>query len=84
MSEKQTPVQTVVVDYVCDSCGEGHMLPTGITLTSNPPQYPHKCDKCGTQDVFLTRYPQGRHIAQGDWKPAEPGGTFTLRVKGHK
>ena len=72
MSEERLPVQTVCVDYVCDSCGEGHMRPTGLTLTSHPPQYPHLCDKCAASAVFTVIYPQLLHVTQGPWKPA-PG-----------
>jgi hypothetical protein len=80
MSEKVTPVQTVLVDYVCDSCGEGEMRPTGLVIDTYPQQYPHFCSKCGTGKTFPVTYPMVRHIAQGEWKPAEAGKTFTLRV----
>ncbi len=33
------------------------MLPTGVCLTSLPPQYPHKCNKCGAQRVYNVSYP---------------------------
>jgi hypothetical protein len=59
MSETRTEVRPVEIDYVCDACGVGHMRSTGISLMSSPPQYPHKCDKCGAEQTFTNaRYPR--------------------------
>ena len=46
------------VDYTCDSCKTGKMLPTGIALTCFPPLYQHKCDNCGEINSFLHTYPR--------------------------
>ena len=46
-----------VVDMLCEKCKTGVMRPTGIVLTSNPPQYPHKCNYCGNKEVYDTCYP---------------------------
>lgn len=56
MTEYEYPVQTYLVAMRCN-CGVGNMLPTGIMLCSNPPQYPHKCTECGLQSTFDTKYP---------------------------
>lgn len=64
MPEVSTPAQLVVVDYACDHCEEGQMLPDNITLTSFPPQYPHVCNKCGHKAVFKERFPTTRIIKQ--------------------
>ena len=45
----QTEVKTFVQELPCSSCVVGTMKPTGITLLSIPPQYPHKCNKCGAE-----------------------------------
>ena len=50
---KKTEVKTFLVECICDNCGEGKMKPTGTCLTSNPPQYPHVCDKCGATVTVL-------------------------------
>ena len=50
-------VQTHQVDERCPVCGNGWMRPTGIVLTSNPPQYPHKCTVCDYQQTYSARYP---------------------------
>ncbi len=50
-------VETSQVDERCPVCGQGWMRPTGITLLSNPPQYPHKCTKCAYEQTYSVRYP---------------------------
>ncbi len=52
------PMQVVEVDKKC-ACG-GSMRPTNQVLTSNPPQFPHKCTKCGLIEVLRECYP---HLA---------------------
>lgn len=48
----------VKVDQVCDRCGEGFMRPTGMSLMSNPPQYPHRCENCDAHQNFHATYPR--------------------------
>jgi hypothetical protein len=62
MAEQQIPQQVVSVTYQCDACGEGNMKPTNMVLTSNPPQYPHVCDKCGATQTFCRTYPYVRYV----------------------
>lgn len=52
MAEKRTEVRTFMVRLMCDKCGEGEMKQTGVQLLSNPPQYPHRCDKCGSETTI--------------------------------
>ena len=52
MTEKRTEMRTFMVRLMCDKCGEGEMKPTGIQLLSNPPQYPHACNKCGAETTI--------------------------------
>ena len=59
MAEKKTEVRTIMVRLMCDKCEGGEMKPTGLCLTSIPPQYPHKCDKCGAEvTVHRHTYPR--------------------------
>ncbi|WP_020474525.1 hypothetical protein [Zavarzinella formosa] len=58
MSEIEQEVKTFSVRYQCDDCGIGEMAPTGIMFMTHPPQYPHKCDKCGTERTFAERHPK--------------------------
>ena len=45
------------VNHVCPKCGKGTMkLDEGIVLTSNPPQYRLKCDKCGHIEYSGIKY----------------------------
>jgi len=48
-------MRTVQVRRICD-CG-GELLPEGRALLSNPPKYPHTCDRCGKAETFLKQYP---------------------------
>lgn len=59
--EQKTYLNTVKVEMTCNYCKKGKMLPTGITLTSYPPQYPHACDNCDTRENFLEVYPSVRY-----------------------
>ena len=45
------------VDFRCPECQNGWMRPSGIVLTSNPPQYPHTCTSCSYKQTFGVRYP---------------------------
>ena len=58
MPEIEQEVKTFTVSCLCEECGDGWMEPTGICLTSNPPQYPHKCSKCGEIENFRVEYPR--------------------------
>lgn len=58
MAEIEQEVKTFRVHYICDECGKGEMLPTGVMLASNPPQYPHECTKCDATTRFTDKkYP---------------------------
>jgi len=58
MTEIKSSVKTFMVSKLCDKCEDGTMSPTGIMLTSNPPQYPHKCKTCGAVANLQERYPK--------------------------
>lgn len=52
------PVRLERVVMQCD-CG-GEMCPTGLVLTSMPPQYPHECGQCHKRETYTSRYPMMR------------------------
>ena len=60
MAEIKTEVKVYKIEYVCDECKDGFLLPTGRELLSYPPQYPHKCSNplCNRQITFRQRYPR--------------------------
>ena len=60
MAERTFEVKTVGVEYVCERCSDGLMLPTGIYLPTDPPRWRHKCDACGCEDDLLQKYPTVR------------------------
>ena len=54
--EEEQKVETYYVRLYCE-CG-GEMKPNGMSLMSNPPQYPHNCDRCGyKENISDKRYP---------------------------
>lgn len=55
--ETTFPVDVVKVCYECDYCKSGWMIFDGMVLTSNPPQYPHTCEKCDHKKIFMKHYP---------------------------
>jgi hypothetical protein len=58
--EVKNEVKTVRVDYLCPKCEKGFLRPTGQVLSSNPPQYPHKCNNpdCDYYETFMGKtYP---------------------------
>ncbi|MED1556790.1 hypothetical protein [Bacillus paramycoides] len=55
--EKEFEVHPVLARYICDSCKEGEMLPTGEWRMINPPTFEHECNKCGKKISFLEQYP---------------------------
>ena len=62
MSEKDTEVKTIMVEYVCDKCERGTMGKDGnVVLTRLPPLFPHKCSNCGHEQNFKTLYPTIRY-----------------------
>ena len=69
MGEIAQEVKTFKVHCLCDSCGDGEMLPTGISLCTCPPSYPHECSKCGESVTFKGKiYPVyvTRSVAGGE------------------
>lgn len=71
--------KTYIVDMICEKCKTGVMRPTSIVLTSNPPQYPHKCNYCGNEKVYDKCYPfqiieKENHDEQMETIQSEPTG----------
>lgn len=56
-TEERHEVRPIRVTLRCE-CG-GQMVPTGLMLASNPPQYPHRCSlECGIAvNVLGKQYP---------------------------
>jgi len=62
VAEEQHEAKVIIVDYICDVCKEGKMIPTGMVLSSYPPQYPHVCNKCGSTTNLKETYPTTRFV----------------------
>lgn len=56
--EKEFLIQPICIKYICDTCNEGEMLPTGENYwLSNPQKINHKCNKCGKEMMLNDKYP---------------------------
>lgn len=58
MPEIKKEIKSYSVDYVCDQCEIGNLLPTGLCLTSMPPKFPHICNYCNAYYELSKRYPK--------------------------
>lgn len=66
MPEIKRPVQTVEVNYVCDSCGHGMVEKTG-EIDPATGDAPHRCMICGAEHVFKwVSYPRIDYIGIGE------------------
>jgi hypothetical protein len=61
MAKTEKKVYSVNIDYGCDKCGEGFMRYTGVMLSSYPPLYQHRCNKCGYGTDYRETYPHIEH-----------------------
>lgn len=60
MAEQEKPATAYRVEYVCDECRHGHMLPTG-EIRVNAPHWPHMCNNCGYVENYNEQYPTIRY-----------------------
>ena len=67
--EKLTELRTYRVDFVCEQCGEGHMVYTrgpspfaSPWFPTGPPQsFPHQCTECRNEQYLRLTYPAFRY-----------------------
>ena len=60
MEEKKLMMKTFLLKMICE-CG-GEFRAGNEVLMSYPPQYPHKCTKCGEERTFSGKsYPRLIH-----------------------
>lgn len=64
MAEIYKKLKPVQVDYICDTCGEGELKPTGAMKLSYPPLYTHKCSKCNEVFDLKKTYPSIEYITE--------------------
>jgi DNA-directed RNA polymerase subunit RPC12/RpoP len=60
MPEQTYEIKSIGVDYKCDFCGDGTMEQTGIFLPTDPPQWQHRCTRCGHHMNMWQKYPNVR------------------------
>jgi len=58
--EKELDIKPIGIKMFCDKCKKGEMLPNGNMLLSDPPQWEHKCNKCGHEENYKYKYPRIR------------------------
>lgn len=57
-SKITTPVKPVMERMMCCCGGELKRTKDAVTITTYPPQYTHKCNKCGILRQFYDIYPR--------------------------
>lgn len=80
MAKTEKKVQAVTIDYGCDKCGSGFMRYTGLSLSSHPPQFVHRCNKCGYEETYRESYPHIEYRTVDSPEPQrESSGSDTTR-----
>jgi ssDNA-binding Zn-finger/Zn-ribbon topoisomerase 1 len=80
IKEARRKVQPIMVNGICPACGEGLLVidPTGQQMLTNPPQIPHKCEKCGAPfHVVGKSYPFLEWDILDTFAPESAGGSDT-------
>ena len=63
MGELVAEAKILIVYMKCDKCEKGIMEQFGNTvLATYPPQYPHKCNHCGSIANYPVEYPYQRLV----------------------
>lgn len=60
MTTRKLPVEMHATVMICDDCGVGEMIPTGVFNWSHADDlmyFEHKCGKCGAIKVYTEKYP---------------------------
>lgn len=52
-----TLVRTHCVEYVCDKCNKGNMMPTGRATMTHPQRFEHSCQSCQHVEFLQQPYP---------------------------
>lgn len=60
--EMVAEAKVLIVNQVCDKCGEGIMEYDSEIAQMCHIGYPHKCDKCGYVEDYQVRYPCQRIV----------------------
>jgi len=58
-------VLTFIEHQRCESCNEGELIFTGLSLMSYPAQYEHACDHCEIKVSFDNCYPRLAYSQDG-------------------
>ena len=61
-------IKPIGVKRICEHCGEGEMVKdkTELLRLTNPPMFPHVCNKCGGKLSLPKQYPYIEWIPEGD------------------
>ena len=61
--KRTIPVEVQAVTQIHDKCG-GEYFPSGEMLLTDPPKFPHVCNKCGNVQNFNEKSPTIEYIRQ--------------------
>ena len=60
--EEKFDVSPIGIRYICDSCNNGEMLPTGeMNMYENHATFIHKCKTCKNEKELMEKYPLIRY-----------------------
>jgi len=64
--ERESEARVILVEKICDDCGEGTMESTGqdYEIGLNKFVYEHRCTKCTEKHTYETKYPFPRFEKQ--------------------
>ena len=68
--------KVLLVHMQCEECNEGFMeedeTDMNVILATYPPQYPHKCNKCGYVENYFKCYPHQMLVPVGELRDLTP------------
>ena len=60
--EQEKEVKSYQINYICDKCGKGKMIATGMSMhCGNYSSHEHICDECGVRENLDKKYPAIRY-----------------------
>ena len=59
-------VRVEMARQICDRCGEGEMVFTGMIFMTDPSENEHKCKRCGFVTTFDVSYPLIEYVEFGE------------------
>lgn len=74
MPERVWAAKPVIVEYLCDACGQGGMVRDGKPpdVFGEQVSYGHVCNACGVHQYFGHAFPWVKHVCVNKWPDGDP------------